>query len=402
MDALKLFFLFLPIALMGCCVGISVHAASFDCMKAGSKVEHIICDDPEISKLDEKLSERYRISLRDKEHVVTVKNEQKQWIKERDVCTDEACVKNAYELRLDALVKQSEAKLAQGVQQTLAQHPFDKTACLAPKIDWRNYQWVMITGKGEAICEEMFAFLKSRPADEPPPTCPEERLPSNGNWTRPESSVLSEENRQAILRDMPEKYRHFPMGVSYERWISGSKLLRVIRGDITRDGIPESMLAYSSGKGLSLCESSKRCAQNTGLSMGSIDLDSDSYDLLPMKDAGTQVNWLHAAFEHRPVPPLLSNGELIYYQGRPYWLEGISWSQKLHDGFAHYSMRPWDVNSRMFSLVAVTYGSKQYPAKFEETWGYWPQILDPENEQYCRIGYFHRDNIKLNARRKGD
>jgi uncharacterized protein len=34
----------------------AVNAASFDCAKAGTKVEHMICDDPDISKMDDERS----------------------------------------------------------------------------------------------------------------------------------------------------------------------------------------------------------------------------------------------------------------------------------------------------------------------------------------------------------
>ena len=39
---------------------VSAQGASFDCGKAGTKVEHIICDNPEISKLDDELSQSYK------------------------------------------------------------------------------------------------------------------------------------------------------------------------------------------------------------------------------------------------------------------------------------------------------------------------------------------------------
>jgi uncharacterized protein len=41
---------------IGWLVCLTAQAASFDCAKAQSKVEHLICDNPEISKLDEELN----------------------------------------------------------------------------------------------------------------------------------------------------------------------------------------------------------------------------------------------------------------------------------------------------------------------------------------------------------
>ena len=39
-------------------------AASFDCTQAGTAVEHMICGDEELSKLDELLGDRYVRALR--------------------------------------------------------------------------------------------------------------------------------------------------------------------------------------------------------------------------------------------------------------------------------------------------------------------------------------------------
>lgn len=94
----------LALCAMGCIsVALSTHAVSFDCAKAGTKVEHIICDNPEISKLDDKLAASYKTALQDQAQVETVKQAQKQWVKERNACVDAECVKLAYEVRLSML-----------------------------------------------------------------------------------------------------------------------------------------------------------------------------------------------------------------------------------------------------------------------------------------------------------
>jgi uncharacterized protein len=38
----------------------TAQAASFDCSKAQSKIENLICDNPEISKLDNELNTLYK------------------------------------------------------------------------------------------------------------------------------------------------------------------------------------------------------------------------------------------------------------------------------------------------------------------------------------------------------
>jgi hypothetical protein len=43
---------------------VNTNAAGFDCSKAMSDVEKLICDDDELSKLDESLNEAYRKALK--------------------------------------------------------------------------------------------------------------------------------------------------------------------------------------------------------------------------------------------------------------------------------------------------------------------------------------------------
>jgi len=85
-------------------VGMNVHAASFDCAKAGTKVEHMICDNPEISKLDEELTKSYKAALQDKSKAGGVRQAQRQWLTNRNQCQDFYCVRSEYEGRLMQLV----------------------------------------------------------------------------------------------------------------------------------------------------------------------------------------------------------------------------------------------------------------------------------------------------------
>lgn len=84
-------------------MALPVQAASFDCTKAQSKVEHQICDNPEISKLDEKLSAAYKITLQDEKQTDTIKKAQKQWMKERNACSSTDCLARTYQSRISEL-----------------------------------------------------------------------------------------------------------------------------------------------------------------------------------------------------------------------------------------------------------------------------------------------------------
>jgi uncharacterized protein YecT (DUF1311 family) len=85
------------------------HAAemvgpSFDCAKAGTPVEKLICATPSVSALDLKLSESYKTLLRLSEDKPGLKKEQALWIKtKRNVCETVDCLQSAYQSRLDEL-----------------------------------------------------------------------------------------------------------------------------------------------------------------------------------------------------------------------------------------------------------------------------------------------------------
>ena len=84
-------------------LALPVQAAGFDCAKAGTKVEKLICGDAGLSKLDEELNAAYKTALQGGKQADTIKQAQKQWMKVRNGCADAACVKRAYEERLPLL-----------------------------------------------------------------------------------------------------------------------------------------------------------------------------------------------------------------------------------------------------------------------------------------------------------
>jgi uncharacterized protein len=91
-----------------------VQAASFDCEKASNKIERTICQDSEISMLDEELSRVYKmVRMKEKEVV----KEQRAWLRIRNKCADSACLKKTYSERVAELVsrgalREAEAKAA--------------------------------------------------------------------------------------------------------------------------------------------------------------------------------------------------------------------------------------------------------------------------------------------------
>jgi len=78
----------------------AAHAASFDCSKAGSKLEKFICADAELSRLDEELAEIYKTALQNENQSERIRQTQKQWLKGRDGCQYADCLAQEYIKRI--------------------------------------------------------------------------------------------------------------------------------------------------------------------------------------------------------------------------------------------------------------------------------------------------------------
>lgn len=77
---------------------------SFDCAKAGTQIEKLICATPAISALDLRMSEAYKQLLSASEDPASFKKEQSAWIKEkRNACKSAECLEAEYQSRTDDL-----------------------------------------------------------------------------------------------------------------------------------------------------------------------------------------------------------------------------------------------------------------------------------------------------------
>ena len=74
--------------------------ASFDCAKASSAQEKMICSDRELARLDVELSAVYRKAREAAADAKALQSEQLQWLKAtRQACSDKACLAEAYKSR---------------------------------------------------------------------------------------------------------------------------------------------------------------------------------------------------------------------------------------------------------------------------------------------------------------
>ncbi len=76
-------------------------AASFDCDQATSEVEHMICGDSGLSRLDEALAEAYRQALSAAAEPDALRSQQADWLRDhRDPCRHRHCLVTAYRQRV--------------------------------------------------------------------------------------------------------------------------------------------------------------------------------------------------------------------------------------------------------------------------------------------------------------
>lgn len=85
------------------CTATTAQAASFDCTKAVTRIEKLICADAELSQLDSALGRLYADARRGAADPAALKRAQRDWLGQRDRCRDSACVADAYRARIAAL-----------------------------------------------------------------------------------------------------------------------------------------------------------------------------------------------------------------------------------------------------------------------------------------------------------
>jgi len=86
------------------------HAASFDCHKAQTNIEKLVCDDQELSKLDDDLGVAYRKAKENSQSKSDITLDQHRWLRGLNNCRDRYCIKNSYEARLKALQSMTPAE----------------------------------------------------------------------------------------------------------------------------------------------------------------------------------------------------------------------------------------------------------------------------------------------------
>ena len=78
----------------------TAQAVSYNCQKAKTFTEKAICQDQELSALDDELDSLYQDAEARSNNPKALKNQQLKWLKQRDTCQTNNCVKKSYQKRI--------------------------------------------------------------------------------------------------------------------------------------------------------------------------------------------------------------------------------------------------------------------------------------------------------------
>ena len=96
---LRLHFLFMACVVLVCSVPHRTAAASFNCAKAVSVAEQLICGDPQLSRLDDELAALYHSAKAGARDQVSFKKETNEEWRRREACVDRDCLVAWYQQR---------------------------------------------------------------------------------------------------------------------------------------------------------------------------------------------------------------------------------------------------------------------------------------------------------------
>ncbi len=198
------------------------QAASFDCAKATTSMERLICSNDYVSELDAELGQEYKkalIKYTDKKDVLI--QQQRNWIKWiRSQCKDSSCLVTLYEARIGELI---------GGNNVVALNGPDKP------------NFILTNGRGTPLCEEYLRALNST-AKEDLRACklpdlsksavkPVDFKPLTGEKLITIDKIVYEQNGGGPWMDWEQKWPE-----REKEYADGLRLLGVAQWDLDKDG----------------------------------------------------------------------------------------------------------------------------------------------------------------------
>ncbi len=208
------------------------HAASFDCEKASTALEKLICANDYVSDLDAELGQEYqRALIKYAEKKDMLIQQQRNWIKWiRSQCKDPSCLATLYEVRIGELVDGNDVSALSGT-------------------DKPNF--ILTDGRGLPLCQEYLDVLNNTQREDLR-AC---KLPdlSKSNIKPVEFKQLTDENLKKVDQIIYEQGRRRTHEEWEKNWPErekeysiGFRKLGEAYWDLDKDGVPDQIIQESS------------------------------------------------------------------------------------------------------------------------------------------------------------
>ena len=308
------------IGLIACLVFGPAQAASFDCHKAQTEVEKLICTDAELSAQDEALARAYKDAAKRTAEPDRYKREQRTWNKAREECLGEsdkaACLKDKYTRRVQAL----------------------SGNC------WRHKPWwfgkSQVSGANWPMCKIMLENLNRFCHEEPQAKLdPGITSLKTINWQpidpRPHLEWIKESIRwrgyRSGTRQQPDDLTWDTVRPEIERRLrSGQLTIREAKFDLTNDGVPELVRRGNYGGDLKAGEPMHSFGGGTGYV-----ITDEGTDLPIIERSSSSATWVF--FGH-----VVFNAGKTYLLSLPFVSPGQATEMELAEPFTVFKNAPLD------------------------------------------------------------
>lgn len=170
----------------------SLQSASFDCAKAATPIEKMICESPPVSNLDEQLAAAYKVALEKAIDKDTLKQQQRAWLKEkRNPCKDSTCLFDVYQRRLTELSNLS------------ANADVNLNSNRSGTVIKKAITFSLLDGEGYPLCKEFVDMLNKTQYTEIP-ACGPKILPEFNNFQ--EIEWVEIKNKSEIVKIIEERF----------------------------------------------------------------------------------------------------------------------------------------------------------------------------------------------------
>lgn len=192
--------IFVTSFLLASSFSVGAQAASFDCAKAGTNIEKLICSNESISAQDENLAKTYKSALDASADKNELKQQQLAWLKTRNTCTDDTCLTQRYRDRIIELtaisLKKATATTTENKTETKAEVKVETTK--------KPLTFKLIEGAERPICQQYIHMLEATKYTETP-ACERKVLPQFPQFNAIKWVEITD--KQEMIRVIEERFQ---------------------------------------------------------------------------------------------------------------------------------------------------------------------------------------------------